>query len=250
MWQSPPPPLAGGGYTFGSMENPRIRHKVEYTRNKHSRAICRGETIIIRLARNLSKTEEQEHIRSLLRRMTHLVLQEKTKISVDPFRPLLNGAQSVTVTLASGKKYRFALYPASRTRAVKNATGWRIELSPRIRKRALHRLLWSLIAQAELPRITTLVHNLNDATFGAHVKEVRMQFASTQWGSCSPRGVIMLNTALLMVPPSLLKYVIIHELAHRLVPNHSPAYWRQVEWALPSYEKAYKALQGYRLPTL
>ena len=78
-----------------------IRHRVEYTRNKHSRAVCRGNTIIIRLARNLSKAEEREHIQSLLRRMTHLVLQEREKSSVDPFRHLLSGGQTQTVTLAT-----------------------------------------------------------------------------------------------------------------------------------------------------
>ena len=231
------------------MEKARIRHRVEYTRNKHSRAICRGDTIVIRLARNLSKTEEQEHIRSLLRRMTHLVLQERQKISVDPFRPLLAGNQSVTVTLATGRKIVFSLYPGSRTRATKTTRGWRIEVSPQVRKRALHRFLWSLLAKTELPRIQALVEQVNRETYRAHVREVRLSFASTQWGSCSPRGVIMLNTALLFVPPSLLKYVIVHELAHRLVPNHSASYWKQVEWAMPGYERAYKALQGYRLPS-
>jgi predicted metal-dependent hydrolase len=232
------------------MEPKPIRHRVEYTRNKHSRAICRGETIVIRLARNLSKTEEQEHISSLLRRMTHLVLQERQKVSVDPFRPLLNGVQSLTVTLATGKKYVFTLHPGSRTRALRTVRGWKVSVSPQLRKRALHRFLWSLVAETELPRLTALVHAVNAETYRAHVKEVRMKFASTQWGSCSQRGVIMLNTALLFLPPSLLKYVIVHELAHRIVPNHSDTYWRQVAWAMPGYEKPYKALQGYRLPQL
>jgi predicted metal-dependent hydrolase len=232
------------------MENSRIRHRVEYTRNKHSRAVCRGDTIVIRLAKNLSKTEEQEHISSLLRRMTHLVLQERQKITVDPFRHLLNGGQTLTVTLATGKKYVLSLQPGTRTRAHRTTRGWNVEVSPQVRKRALHRFLWSLVAQAELPRITALVHGINETTYRAHVKEVRMKFAGTQWGSCSPRGIIMLNTALLFVPPALLKYVIVHELAHRRVPNHSANYWREVEWAMPSYEKHYTALQGYRLPTL
>ncbi len=244
------PPLLRGVYFLVLMENARIRHRVEYTRNKHSRAICRGDTIIIRLARNLSKTEEQDHIRSLLRRMTHLVLQERQKISIDPFRPLLAGGQSVTVTLATGKKYVFSLVPGTRTRATRTMRGWNVSVSPQIRKQALHRFLWSLLAKTELARISALVHSFNRASFRAHVKEVRMKFASTQWGSCSPRGVIMLNTALLFLPPSLLKYVIIHELAHRLVPNHSHAFWRQVERGMPGYEKHYKTLQGYRLPVV
>lgn len=230
------------------MEPRRIRHKIEHTRNKHSRAVCRGDTIIIRLAKNLSRTEEQEHIQNLLRRMTHLVLEEREKTVVDPFRHLLNGGQSLTVTLATGKKVHFTLIPGTRTRAVKTMRGWNVEISPQIRRSALHRFLWSLLVRTESARIEELVHSLNRETYRVRVSEVRLGFATTQWGSCSPKGVIMLNAALLFVPPSLLKYVIVHELAHRLQANHSPAYWRTVENAMPNYKKAYETLQNYRLP--
>jgi predicted metal-dependent hydrolase len=231
------------------MSPPRLRHRIERTHNKHSRAVCRGDTIIIRLARNLSRTEEQEHIRSLLRRMTHLVLEERQKTVIDPFRHLLDGGQSATITLATGRKILFTLVPGERTRARRTVRGWTIEISPQIRRKALHRFLWQIIAKQEQARIEELVKSINSELYYLPVKRVQLRFATTQWGSCSPRGVIMLNTALLFVPPSLLKYVIIHELAHRLQANHSPAYWREVAWAMPGYEKQYRELQNYRLPT-
>jgi predicted metal-dependent hydrolase len=230
------------------MNPPRLRHRVERTRNKHSRAVCRGDTIIIRLARNLSRTEEQEHIRSLLRRMTHLVLEERQKTIVDPFRHLLDGGQSAMVTLATGKRILFSLTPGERTRARRTARGWNVEISPQIRRKALHRFLWQILAKQEQSRIEELVRTINHERYYLPVKRVQLKFATTQWGSCSPRGVIMINTALLFVPPSLLKYVIVHELAHRIHANHSSAYWREVEWAMPGYEKQYKELHNYRLP--
>ena len=225
-----------------------FKHRIEHTKNKHSRAVCKGNTIIIRLARNLSGAEEQEHIQSLLRRMTHLVLEEREKKMVDPFRHLLSGGQTQSITLATGKKYMFALAPATRTRAVRTSTGWKIEVSPQVRRTSLHRLFWSLISKQELPRISALVHKINEETYNVRIREVKISFATTQWGSCSPRGVIMLNTALLFLPPSLLRYVIIHELAHRRHANHSDAYWREVESMLPGYKKPYEELQNYRLP--
>jgi predicted metal-dependent hydrolase len=228
----------------------RLRHKVEHTRNKHSRAVCKGETIIIRLAKNLSKTEEQEHIQNLLRRMTQMVLEERQKTSIDPFRHLLNGGQSQTVTLASGKRVTFSLTPGAKTRASRTARGWSITVSPQVRRKALHRLLWNLLSDIEIERLTNMVHQLNDELFGVRIREVKLGFATTQWGSCSTRGVIMLNTALLFTQPSVLKYVIVHELAHRIHADHSKRYWNEVERALPNYEKSYKALQNYRLPTL
>lgn len=230
------------------MEPIRLPHRVEYTRNKHSRAIYRGNTIIIRLARNLSRSEEQEHIQNLLRRMTHIVLQEKKKITVDPFRPLLDGEKSLTVKLVTGKPVSFTLIPGERTRAHASADGWRITVSPQVRRATLHRFLWSLLARSETPRLTELVQRINASTLRVAVSAVRVQFATTQWGSCSSRGVIMLNTALLFLPPGALRYVIIHELAHRRIARHSPAYWEVVESVLPNYQTAYDLLKEYRLP--
>ncbi len=233
-----------------SKNPPRLRHRVEHTKNKHSRAVCKDDTIVIRLARNLSKTEEQEHIKNLLKRMTQLVSEERQKESIHPFQNLLMGGQTQTVALATGKKYVFSLYPSTKTEARRTATGWKVGVGPGTRRRALHRFLWSLLSKAEEKRITALVHGINDATYCAIIRDVELGFATTQWGSCSSRGRIMLNTALLFLPPSLLRYVIIHELAHRRYQNHSRAYWREVESILPNYEKYCEELKEFRLPTL
>ncbi len=228
-----------------------VRHRIERTRNKYSRAVYRGNTIVIRLARNLSKTEERDHIQSLLRRMTHLVLEERSKTLIAPFRTLLDGAQQLTLRLPGGKRLCLQLRPERRTVARRVRPGvWSISVSPQLRRVALHKLLWKVVAAEMRPQIERLVHEVNAATLRVRVSKVTLAFASTQWGSCSPRGVIMLNAALLFVPVPLLKYVIVHELAHRRIPNHSDAYWNLVESVMPRYRKAYEALQNHRLPTL
>lgn len=227
-----------------------IRHRVERTKNKHSRAIYRDGTIVIRLANGLSKNEEKEHIHDLLERMKEQVEEEQEKILIDPFKKMLDGAETLTVNLSTGKKYQFVLKPGKRTRVVRTLRGWKVYIAPAVRRKALHRLLWKILSQAEYKRIEELVHTVNADTYGVALSKVKLQFASTQWGSCSPRGVIMINTALLFVQPSILKYVIIHELAHRKRADHSPQYWEWVEWALPSYKKTRAELQECRLPTL
>lgn len=229
-------------------ETLRLRHRIEYTRNKHSRAVCRGDTIVIRLARRLTKAEEEEHIRNLLTRMTRVVLRERKKMPIDPFRAILDGEKTVKVRPASGQCYLFTLTPGQRTGVRPALGGFELQISPTLRRRALHRLLWSLLAKAELNRVRALVERINAETFRERLRDVRVRFATSQWGSCSRQGVVMLNAALLFLPPRLLEYVIIHELAHRRVANHSTAYWRLVESALPRYRDSYHELRGYRLP--
>ncbi len=231
------------------METPRFQHRIEYTRNKHSRAVYRGNTIIIRLARNLSRTEEQEHIRNLLRRMTHLILLDRKKTLIDPFRPLLTGASSLTLKIGR-RRVVFTLRPGTRTHAKRVRRGWNIDVSPTIRRRSLHRFLWSLLAKEAEPHLTPLLHRFNKQTYRARITQAKVSFAGSQWGSCAPRGRIMLNAALALLPFALQRYVIIHELAHTRKADHSPAYWREVEAFLPQYERDYRSLQDYRLPTL
>lgn len=231
-------------------KNYALRHRVERTKNKHSRAVYKEGTIVIRLARGLSRTEEQVHIRDLLRSMTQQILEDQDKILIDPFKKMLDGAENITVTLVSGKKYAFNLRPGARTSARRTARGWNVTIAPGIRRKGLHRILWRILSHAEQKRIQELIVLTNEQTYGVHISQVKLRFAQTQWGSCSPRGVIMINSALLFAPPSILRYVIIHELAHRKRADHSAQYWQWVAWALPHYKKLRKELQEYRLPTL
>ena len=232
------------------MPSPHIAHRVVRTKNKHSRAVLKDETVIIRLARNLSRTEEQDHIRDLLRRMTRIVLEERTKILINPFQSLLNGSSRSTIELATGKKIVFALEAGDRSKAKRTKEGWHITIGPRCRRKALHRFLWKLVSISEQQRIERMVDTLNAEVLGVRIRGVKMGFASTQWGSCSPSGIIMLNAAMLFVRPEVFRYVTVHELAHRKRADHSPQYWAWVQWAMPGYAKAREKLYDYRLPNL
>ncbi len=58
----------------------------------------------------------------------------------------------------------------------------------------------------------------------------------SRWGSCNTRtGKILLNVYLAARPRECLEYVIVHELAHRQVPNHGVAFWALVERYLPDW---------------
>ena len=60
---------------------------------------------------------------------------------------------------------------------------------------------------------------------------------TARWGSCNIKGDIFLNWKLIMLPESVIDYVLIHELAHINVPNHSKEFWRLVKKKDPNYCK-------------
>lgn len=229
---------------------PHFHHRIERTKNRYSRAVLKSDTIVIRLARNLSTEEEEQHVQELLRRMQRQVERERRKHVIDPFHALFGGEPGTQVTLASGRTYIFTLSAGSETRAIRTKEGWHITVGPHTKRTGIHRLLWKALSALEEEEVTSLVHRINAQTFRVPITHVRLRFASSQWGSCTRRGTIHLNAALLFVPPAVLHYIIVHELAHRREANHSPAYWKLVAWAMPSFREARRLLAGERLPAL
>jgi predicted metal-dependent hydrolase len=101
-------------------------------------------------------------------------------------------------------------------------------------------IMW-LRAQARLHFEQRLAHYAG----GMHVQPMalRLSNAKTRWGSCHPSGRVSLNWRLIQLPIALLDYVVVHELAHLLVPNHSVGFWRHVESVLPDYLARRRALR-------
>jgi len=58
-----------------------------------------------------------------------------------------------------------------------------------------------------------------------------------RWGSCSRKGHIRINWRLSMMPSAVMEYIIVHELCHLKIPDHSAKFWGMVKSILPDYEK-------------
>lgn len=68
-----------------------------------------------------------------------------------------------------------------------------------------------------------------------HPKTLRLSRAKGRWGSMSSRGTLSLNRTLILCPPDVIDYVLVHELCHITHPNHSAAFWALVERHMPDY---------------
>lgn len=65
----------------------------------------------------------------------------------------------------------------------------------------------------------------------------------TRWGSCSSAGNLNYNWRLIFAPESVLDYVVVHELAHRIEMNHSKAFYAIVASVLPDYQSSRRWLR-------
>lgn len=114
--------------------------------------------------------------------------------------------------------------------------------SPQRLKEALRR--W-LMAHAKL----VLAAHLADCAreFGFTYRSLSIRRQRTRWGSCSVRGTISLNCCILFQPPEVLRYLLLHELAHTRHMNHSRAFWDCVARCVADYRKLDRQLlDGWR----
>ncbi len=86
-------------------------------------------------------------------------------------------------------------------------------------------------AHACLPALVTSLAPV----VGVSVSRVTIRAQKTRWGSCTREGHISLNALLMLAPPEVRVYVVVHELCHLLVMNHSPAFWAEVARVLPDW---------------
>ncbi len=85
------------------------------------------------------------------------------------------------------------------------------------------------------------------ALMGVSYKKIGLSNAATRWGSCSPAGSLRFNWRLVMAPPEIVDYVVVHELAHLKELNHSKRFWVLVKAVAPHYRQAKKWLHQHPL---
>ena len=70
---------------------------------------------------------------------------------------------------------------------------------------------------------------------GVEYARIRIGGQRTLWGSCSSGGTLSFNWRLVLAPFEVLDYVVVHELCHLRVPNHSRRFWALVERRRPKW---------------
>ncbi len=72
---------------------------------------------------------------------------------------------------------------------------------------------------------------------GVTYGRVTIRSQKTLWGSCSAKGNLNFNCLLMLAPPEVIDSVVVHELCHRKVMNHSARFYAKVLRVFPDYRK-------------
>jgi predicted metal-dependent hydrolase len=78
--------------------------------------------------------------------------------------------------------------------------------------------------------------NFYSRELNLRAKSVKITSAEKRWGSCSGKDNLSFSFRLIMAPPTVIDYVVVHELMHIKEKNHSSRFWQLMESAMPQYK--------------
>lgn len=98
------------------------------------------------------------------------------------------------------------------------------------------------LADMASKKLPELVHEYAPQ-LGVSVGRITIRNQRTRWGSCSAKGNLNFNCLLMLTPESVQRYVVVHELCHRIEMNHSQHFWALVKSIIPDYRESQKWLK-------
>lgn len=91
-----------------------------------------------------------------------------------------------------------------------------------------------------LPRVELYAQRL-----GVEFNQAEITDSKYRWGSCTPNDNVIFNWRLVKAPMFVIDYVVVHELAHLLEPNHTPRFWNIIGAQVATLEKAKQWLKEH-----
>jgi predicted metal-dependent hydrolase len=140
-----------------------------------------------------------------------------------------------------GRSLPLTLVPAQRPALQLHAQGFSLSQSVQARARQHFEAWYKEQARQHLQ--ARLDHFAKLHNFKVH--GLRITSALTRWGSCSSQNKIAFTWRLVMAPPEVIDYVVVHELAHTVHHNHGPKFWSLVASIVPDYKQHVRWLKQH-----
>jgi predicted metal-dependent hydrolase len=221
--------------------------QITYHKQRSSTARIRDGKIVMRISSYGTKKQQQEHIDSLLKKMTLQWSKQKHQTPID----ILSIIKNDDILLSTGTHYTISFKQSDRKTIRINKVGNKLIIQTPIeelkaKSSQLKARLWDFLKKDQNSVLLQRINTIQQGWILETCNKLTLKLTKTRWGSCDKRkGIIMLSLKLLLVEPELLDYVIVHELAHLRHANHSKNFWKLVAQKCPNHKKLRKTLNSY-----
>jgi predicted metal-dependent hydrolase len=216
-------------------------YKVVYSDRKTLSIIVeRDRSLLVRAPRNLSAEEIQQLVDEK-KLWIYEKIRHPQKYPPEPVKKEFTTGETI---LYLGRNYRLEI-----TEDVAEGIHFdsRFYISRRQKSHAAELFqTWYMERAREklLPRIRHFAE-----TMGVAYERLLISDLKYRWASCTPKNNLNFNWRIIKAPMNVVDYLIVHELAHLLEPNHTAKFWNIIAVQVPEFEKPKKWLKdfGYRL---
>jgi len=227
--------------TFGKQ---RIPFSLEFSeRERLAISVNPDRTVTVLAPRGRTVDEVVARVQ---KRAEWIVKQRRYFDQIQPLTPLRRFVAGET-HFYLGRQYRLKLVEGTNTSVkLKGRYLW-VHLLDRSDTERIERLLDDWYRDHARP---IFAQRLDDCLRSARSLDVTepdlvIRRMSKRWGSCTKAGRIILNTELVKTPPYCIEYVIMHELCHLKIHDHSPNFYRLLSRCMPDWEKRKQRLERF-----
>lgn len=82
---------------------------------------------------------------------------------------------------------------------------------------------------------------------GLKLEDLKFMKLEKRWGSCTPTNNILINIDAIKLPFSLIDYLIVHELVHTKIKNHSKEFWAELSKHIHNWKELDEKMYGMKL---
>ncbi|PIN91243.1 hypothetical protein COU57_01435 [Candidatus Pacearchaeota archaeon CG10_big_fil_rev_8_21_14_0_10_32_14] len=222
----------------------KYEFNIHLERRSSTRASITNRGVNIRIPIYLPSFKRQQEIENLISWASNKI-KSKPHI-VKKKRIYLDGTFLKTPSRIYQLKIEFRDSKKNFTRQIGNVIHFKIsdQYGEFSSQKYISKQLQKILAKNHHDELVYHVNRLNDAYFNKEVGKISYKYTTSRWGVCKTKTKeINLSTRLILAPLSILEYVIIHELAHLIMPNHSPEFWNIVKKVDPHYKLKMKWLK-------
>lgn len=209
--------------------------------NSHYITVEKGVGVVLK-----GKTISDEHAQKLILKKAKWIIDKLELVRSIGDEDIVSGARIQYL----GRKYYVQLILDEKMQVIEidfTESKFKVTLPTRLNNQlALKVTFENFMRQKAIEKIKPIVKKQSEKT-GLEFRKLKFMKLEKRWGSCTPDNTIILNYNAVKLSYSLIEYLVVHELVHTKIKNHSKEFWAEVSKHIPDWKELDEKMYGMKL---